>query len=96
MKQSTILSQKLYEATLGMLNGDINPLHLSAAVRASNALIRLSLGDSFHQRMKKQVPHVPFFDDDVECVAMLPPVVTLEVATSVKPMLTGRRKSNHG
>jgi hypothetical protein len=68
-----------------MLEGQVNPEYLRTAVRASNGLIRLALGDSFHQRMRKEKPYVEFFDEEIEgTVNRRPLVISTEVIKQIK------------
>jgi hypothetical protein len=86
MKRSTKLTEELYTATLNVLAGKQNPRHLIAAVRGAGSVTRLALGDSFHQRMRKQIPYVEFFDEDIAGTKdRRPPVIPLEALRKVAP-----------
>jgi hypothetical protein len=68
MKNYEPLISALNKETLAVLNDRVNPKHLLAAAAGADAIARIAIGASNHQRYRKKLVKVAFFDSNVKPV----------------------------
>lgn len=64
MKQIDVLTDRLFEETMNVLNGRVSPKNGLASASMADTVIRAAVAHSNHQKLQKKVPHTRLFDKE--------------------------------